>query len=128
MEQDTKKQRILLIEDDVFMIDLLANEFVNAGFLITIAKTGKEGVEKFEETKPDLIILDLLLPDQDGFDTLRQIRRKANGMETKVIILSNIAEESNREEAKRLGVLDYMVKSNLPLADILAHIKTALAK
>lgn len=128
MDQEIKKHRILLVEDDVFMIDLLANEFVNAGFLVTVAKTGREGVEQFEQVKPDLIMLDLLLPDQDGFETLRQIRRKPNGMEVRVVILSNIAEGTNMEEAKRLGAINYLIKANVSLADIVEHAKATLGK
>lgn len=126
METQPKKH-ILLIEDDVFMIDLLVNELVNAGFDTAVAKTGKEGVEKLIEKKPDLVVLDLLLPDQDGFETLRQIRRSPGGPAIKVIILSNIAEGQNIEEAKRLGAIDYLVKANLSLADILEKVKTVLA-
>lgn len=126
MESENVKKHILLVEDDVFMIDILANELAAAGFAVTVAKTGKEGVEKYEEAKPDLIILDIILPDQDGFETLRQIRRKPEGSGAKVIILSNIAEGPNMEEAKRLGVLDYLVKANLSLVDIVAKAKNAL--
>ncbi|MBI2056468.1 MAG: response regulator [Candidatus Sungbacteria bacterium] len=121
------KKHILLVEDDVFMIDLLANELTLAGFEVTIAKTGKEGVEKYDEAKPDLMILDILLPDQDGFETLRQIRRKPGGIDAKVIILSNIAEGPNIDEAKRLGALEYLIKANLSLADIVVKAKNALA-
>ena len=124
--EETSKKHILLVEDDVFMIDLLAHELAAAGFTVTIAKTGKEGVEKYDKVKPDLIVLDILLPDQDGFETLRQIRRKPEGMLAKVIILSNIAEGSNVEEARRLGVLDYLIKANLSLADIIEKIRSVL--
>ena len=119
------KKYVLLIEDDVFMIDLLINELVRAGFEAVSAKTGKEGVEQFDKRKPDLIILDFLLPDQNGFETLRQIRRKPNGADAKVIILSNIAEGPNIEEAKRLGCTDYLVKANLSLAEIIEKVKIA---
>lgn len=125
MESQTKKH-ILLVEDDVFMIDLLTNEFTHAGFEVTAAKTGQEGVAKFEEKKPDIIVLDILLPDQDGFETLRQIRQKSGGNEAKVIILSNISENSHVEEAKRLGVLDYLVKADLSLSEITARVKAVL--
>lgn len=126
MDIQTKKY-VLLIEDDVFMIDLLINELITAGFEAVSAKTGKEGVEEFDKKKPDLIILDFLLPDQDGFEALRQIRRKPNGADAKVIILSNIAEGTNIEEAKRLGCVDYLVKANLSLAEIIEKVKAALA-
>lgn len=121
-----KKPKVLLVEDDIFMIDLLSGEFANAGFEVAIAKNGVEAIGKYKESKPDLILLDLLLPDQNGFDTLRQIRREEEGAATKVIVLSNLSESADIEESKRLGVVDYLVKANTALPDIVARSKAAL--
>ena len=123
---DEKKSKVLLIEDDAFMSELLTIALARAGFEIANAKTGWEGVSKFQEWHPDLILLDLILPDQNGFEALRQIRRMPGGPETKVIVLSNLAQESNGEEAGRLGALDYLVKSNFALDEIIAKIKSVL--
>ncbi len=102
MAGEEKTPKILLVEDDVFMVDLLAREFKGAGFEVLVAKTGSEGVEKFREAKPDLILLDIMLPGLNGFDALRQIRREEKGPTTKVIVLSNLGDVSDKEEAKRL--------------------------
>ena len=126
MAEDTKKSKILLIEDDAFMSDLLTTALVHADFAIANAKTGGEGVSKFQEWHPDLILLDLILPDQNGFEALRQIRRMPGGPEIKVMVLSNLSRETQGEEATRLGVLDYMVKSNFSLDEIIAKIRTVL--
>lgn len=116
----------MLIEDDLFMIELLANELTNAGFEPVSFKLGKEAIEKFEESRPDIILLDLLLPDQNGLETLRAIRRLPGGAHTKVIVLSNIAEGLDKEEAKRLGVIDYLVKANHSLPEIIDRVKKVL--
>ena len=126
MAEEIKKSKILLIEDDAFMSDLLTTALIHAGFDVANAKTGGEGIRKFEEWHPDLILLDLILPDQNGFEALRQIRRMSGGPEAKVIVLSNLARESNGEEAARLGTIDYLVKSNFALDEIVAKIKSAL--
>lgn len=126
MVGDERKPRILLIEDDVFMIDLLVQELKGAGFDTAVAKTGAEAVQKFEEEKPDLILLDVILPDQSGFETLRQIRRKPQGAETKVIVLSNIGENKDQEEARRLGAADYLVKANSSLPEIVEKVRGLL--
>lgn len=114
------------MEDDAFMMELLAQELANAGFEVVGAKNGVEGVQKFKEAGPDLMLLDILLPDQNGFETLRQIRREPNGPEAKAVFLSNLADGSDIEEAKRLGALDYMVKANFTLPEIVAKIKGVL--
>ncbi|QQG45569.1 MAG: response regulator [Candidatus Sungiibacteriota bacterium] len=124
----TENKKILLIEDDVFMVGLLVHELQEAGFEVVTAKTGVEGIKKFPEVKPDLILLDILLPDQNGFDTLRTIRRQPGGPGTKVIVLSNLAEWSDVEEAKRLGALDYLVKTNFSLEEIVEKIQSALGR
>lgn len=123
MPEGSGKKKILLVEDDIFMIELLAKELGNAGFDVVIAKTGKEGVEKCFANKPDLILLDLTLPDQNGIDSLRQIRRSEEGREIKVIILSNIAEGPDLDEAKRLMIVDYLVKANYTLREIVARVQ-----
>ena len=126
MAGEQKKQKVLLIEDDLFMGDLMIQALQKAGFEVAVAKTGTEGVEKFKEAIPDIILLDIILPDQNGFDALRQIRRLPGGAEAKVLILSNLAREPQFEEAKRLGVIDYLVKANFSLEEIIARIRTAL--
>lgn len=126
MDGEIKKPKILLIEDDVFMIELLAKELEAAGMEVLTAKTGIEGIKKYEESKPDLILLDLLLPDQNGFETLRQIRRKPHGPEAKVLIVSNVAEGPDMEEAKKLGVIDYLVKANYTLPEIVKKVEEVL--
>lgn len=123
---ETPKKKILVIEDDPFMVDLICKELEKTGAESIVAKTGAEGIEKFKETRPDLIVLDIILPDQDGFDVLRAIRRAEEGSKAKVIILSNVAEGSNVEEAKRLGVDDYMIKSNFSLAEVIERVKKYL--
>lgn len=128
MAEGTQKKKILLVEDDVFMSELLGKALERAGFELVSAKSGGEGVKKFQEAKPDVVLLDLILPDENGFEALRQIRRAPGGPEAKVLVLSNLARESQMEEAKRLGVVDYLVKANFSLDEILAKINETLAQ
>ena len=126
MAEEIRKSKILLIEDDAFMGDLLTTALVHAGFDMANAKTGGEGVRLFQEWHPDLILLDLILPDQNGFEALRQIRRMPGGPEAKVIVLSNLSKETQGEEAGRLGAVEYLVKSNFALDEIIAKIRSVL--
>lgn len=126
MADEAKKIKILLVEDDVFMADLLVSALVRAGFDVFNAKTGKEGIQNFQEWHPNLILLDLILPDQNGFDVLRQIRRMPGGPDVKVMVLSNLTKEIKGEEARQLGVADYLVKSNFALDEIILKMKNVL--
>jgi CheY-like chemotaxis protein len=125
-QQENKKYKILVVEDDVFMVDLLTHELNNAGLDTVVARNGKEGVDKYQESKPDLVLSDLLLPDQKGFDVIRQIRRTPGGPEAKVIILSNLSEEGDIAEGQRLGVNAYLVKANTSLPEIVQKVKEVL--
>ena len=124
--EDGTKARLLLVEDDVFMIELLVREFTAAGFDVSIAKTGTEGVAKFFEVKPDLTLLDLVLPDEKRFEALRKIRRDPVGATAKVIVLTNLSDTSDIEEGKRLGAIDYLVKANHSLPEIVECVRKAL--
>ena len=121
-----KKIKILLIEDDVFMIELLSQELTQSGFDIAVGITGTEGIEKYHTEKPDLILLDLLLPDVLGFEVLRAIRKTPDGAKAKVIVLSNLSESKDQEEAKRLGVVEFLVKANYELHEIIDHVRKSL--
>lgn len=120
---EVAKKKVLLVEDDIFMADLLSRELTSAGFEIVIAQTGKEAVDKFASVKPDIILLDILLPDLNGLEVLRQIRRKDGGPETKVLVLSNLSSERDIEDANRLAVVGYLVKANTSLPEIVEKIK-----
>ncbi|MFY9463002.1 MAG: response regulator [Candidatus Sungiibacteriota bacterium] len=126
MPETENKIKVLLIEDDIFMSDLLTQALNRAGFAVIGAKTGADGLKKFLELHPHIILLDLLLPDENGFETLRKIRRSGNGANAKVIILSNLSHEQNAEEARRLGVSDYLVKVNFSMDEIIAKIRSVM--
>lgn len=121
------KKKILVIEDDMFMVELLAQELAHAGFDTTVANTVEEGIEKFKANRPDLVLLDLILPGKGGFEFLRAVRRMPEGAAAKVVIFSNVAEGADIEEGKRLGVVDYLVKANYTLPEIVQKIQKIFA-
>lgn len=128
MSDATSKKRILCVEDDIFMIELLVRELIKAGFEALVAKTGQEALDQFnkERLALNLILLDLLLPDIHGFEVLRTIRRDPQGREIKVVVLSNLSDDKDKEEAKRLGVVEYLVKANNSLPEIIERVKSVV--
>lgn len=115
------------MEDDPFFTELLVAELEKTGFEVTVAKTGKEGMESFRNQHPDLIILDIVLPDGNGFDALREIRRSPEGREVKVVVLSNVVEGPQAEEAKRLGVSATLLKVNYSSGEVVGKIREILS-
>jgi len=120
------KTKVLLIEDDIFMSNLLLQAIDRAGFEVIGVKTGADGLKKFQEARPRVILLDLLLPDENGLETLRKIRRCEGGADARVIVLSNLSREQNAEAARRLGAVDYLVKVNFSLDEIIEKIRAVL--
>ena len=122
--EQPKHPVVFLIEDDVFMIELLAQELLRAGYEALNFRLGKEAIEKFKEMRPDLILLDLLLPDMNGLDVLKEIRGMPGGADVRVVVLSNIAETIDKEQAKRMGAIDYLIKANHSLPEIMAKVQS----
>lgn len=119
-----KPPRILLIEDDEFMVRILSREFSRAGLTdITIVSDGTKAKEQFEAIKPDVIVLDILLPGKSGLEALKDIRRLKEGKQTPVLVLSNYGNVAYRAEAEKLGVREYLIKSSTLVSDLIDKIK-----
>lgn len=97
--------KILIAEDSQFMRGVLKDIFKEEGYELVEAQDGKEALDKFEKEKPDLVLLDIIMPEVDGIEVLKNIGKKA-----KVIVISAVGQEKMVEEAKELGALDYIVK------------------
>ena len=124
------KQRILVIEDDQFLGELITMKLSKENFDVTLATTGADGLQKVEELKPDIVLLDIILPEMDGFEVLKGIRSLSDTVtsQTPVILLSNLGQESNIERGLSLGAQDYLVKSNFTTDEITKKVRETLAK
>lgn len=115
--------RILAIEDDKFLRELLVGKLIAEGHQVTTATNGKEAVAALANPVPDLVLLDLLLPDLSGFEILEQLRAHEGWKTVPVIILSNLDQKEDLDRAQKLGVTDFMIKANFSLNEIIARIK-----
>ena len=120
-------KRILLVEDD----DALANVYVTRlqveGFDVRRINNGEEALATVMAYKPDLVLLDIMMPKVSGFDVLDRLRRTPETAKTKVIMLTALSQESDRARAEQLGVDDYLVKSQVVIADVIDRIRQHLA-
>jgi two-component system, OmpR family, alkaline phosphatase synthesis response regulator PhoP len=121
-------KRILIIEDDNFLQGLEASKLEKEGYKVITASSGEEAIKKINEPNIDVILLDLILPDFDGFEILKKIRVTEVLKNIPVIVFSNLSEETAIKKAKELGSTDFMVKSNFTLDELVKHIKTVLKK
>ncbi|MDO8474092.1 MAG: response regulator [bacterium] len=118
--------KIVIVEDDKFLRDLITQKVLKEGYLVVEAVSGEEGVAKAKEEKPDLMLLDLILPGIDGFEVLRQVKENPETSSIPVIILSNLGQKDDVERGMNLGAADYLIKAHFTPGEILTKIKSIL--
>jgi len=118
--------KILIVEDDKFVRELISQKLAEEKFEVVAAKDGEEGVEKNESEKPDLILLDLILPGIDGFEVLSRIRKKPTTKNVPVIILSNLGEKVDVDRGIQLGANDYLIKAHFTPKEIVEKVRSVL--
>ncbi|MGE5297593.1 MAG: response regulator [Acidobacteriaceae bacterium] len=125
---DNSKIKILIVEDEEILLTALTEELKQEGFVTVGAKDGVEGVEAAAKDKPDLILLDLVMPRLDGIGALKQIKDNAETRDIPVVILTNLSDYDKISDALSLGAMDYLVKANYRLEDLVNKIKTVLER
>lgn len=119
---------ILLVEDDKFLRDLIIKKLNTAGLDTAIASDGPQGMKLAEEKKPDLIILDLMLPGMDGFEVLRRLKDNPKFASIPIIILSNLGQKEDVDKGLGLGAKDFLIKAHFTPREIIEKVKTYLPK
>ncbi len=114
--------KILLIEDDVFFRRFYAEKLKELGYQIDEASDGEEGLEKINAGKPDLIILDIIMPKMDGFEVLTARANNPTIKKIPVLVFSTLGQETDVEKAKKMGANDYVNKSLFKFEDLIAKI------
>ena len=121
--------KILIVEDDKFLRELMVRKMTaESSFEITSAIDGESGLKIMKEQRPDLILLDLILPDMGGFEVLAKMKEDPLVSSIPVIILSNLGQQDDVEKGMGLGAVDYMVKAHFTPNEIVAKVKQVLAK
>lgn len=119
-------KNILIIEDDKFLRELIVKKLEKEGYSTFEAIDGEEGIKKIKETKPDLILLDLILPGIDGFEVLSKIKEDLMMAKIPVIILSNLGQKEDIDRGLKLGAVDYLIKAYFTPGEIIQKVKANL--
>ncbi len=122
------EQTILIVEDDKFLRELISRKLACEKFRIEEAIDGEEGLKKITESKPDLILLDLILPGLDGFEVLERVKDNPSTSSIPVLILSNLGQRDEIERGLKLGAVDFLVKAHFTPEEIVDKIKIVLSK
>jgi len=123
-----QQKKILLIEDDKFLNRAYKDGLERAGFEISTAVDGVSGLEKMKAEKPNLVLLDLVMPGKNGFEVLEEMRMDEELKDIRVVILSNLGQETDVRKGKELGAVDYLIKTDWSMREVVEKVKYHLAK
>ncbi|MBI1999405.1 MAG: response regulator [Parcubacteria group bacterium] len=121
-------EKITIIEDDQVLARVLQDELEEAGFSVSVIEDGEIALTGIENERPDLVLLDLLLPNKHGFVILEEMKKSAVLRNIPVIILSMLGSDDDIKKGLQLGANDYFVKSQHPVAEIVEKVKNFLAR
>ena len=121
-------KKILLIEDEQLMIELLERRLTQEGYEATVAKNGVEGLEKMEEIKPDLVLLDIIMPKMGGFEVMEKMNENEELKKIPIIIISNSGQPVELDRAKRLGAKDWLVKTEFDPQEVIDKVVKQIGK
>ena len=117
------KKHILVVEDENTLAFALKKKLESAGYIVNVALDGKEALNKIEQEKPDLVLLDLILPVMDGFTVLRELKKKPEYESMPVIVLTNLSSDEDIADVLNAGGTDYFIKTEHSLDDIILTVK-----
>jgi len=120
------KAKLLLVEDDVTLVKMYERKFLSDGYEVVVAYDGLEGLEKATKEKPDLILLDIMLPRLDGLALFKKMRSTPETFNTPVLLLTNFGQEDAVFECFKLGAVDYLVKSDVTPQQVVAKVENFL--
>ena len=119
-----KKKKILIAEDEKPMANALKAKLENSGFEVSLAFNGQEALQILQQEKIDLLLLDLIMPQKDGFAVLAELKKI--GSKVQVVISSNLSQADDISRAKELGAADFFVKSNTQIVAVVEKVKKVL--
>lgn len=120
--------KILLVEDDKMLADMYITKFSKEGLKVMRAEDGAAGLELAKKEKPDLVLLDIIMPKLDGFAVLKELKNDPQMGSTHVLLLTNLGQSEDVEKGRQLGADDYFIKANHTPAEIVEKVKYLLSK
>jgi len=120
--------KIIIIEDEEVLLGLLKKKLEQEGHQVVIARDGQEGLEKIKTDKPDLILLDIVMPKMGGFEVMEELNADENLKDIPIIIVSNSGQPVEIDRAKKLGVKDWLIKTDFDPQEVIVKVRKQLEK
>lgn len=116
-------KKVLIVEDDVFVSDIYETKLKMEGYLVDVAADGREALKKLAAGKPDLMLLDLVMPYVDGFEVLDKMKNSEELKDIPVILLTNLSQKDSIDKGLELGANDYIVKSHFTPSEVMEKVR-----
>jgi len=116
-------KKILLIEDEEIMINLLQRKIAQEGYEIRVARNGEEGLAAMKEKKPDLVLLDIIMPKMGGFEVMEHMQADKDLKKIPVIVISNSGQPVEIDRAQKMGARDWLIKTEFDPQEVIEKIK-----
>jgi DNA-binding response OmpR family regulator len=125
---DKGEVQVLIVEDDVFLSGIYQKKFEMEGFKVIMAGDGEAGWQAAKKKKPDIILLDILLPKLDGFAVLEKLKKDADTKNIPVILLTNLGQKDDVEKGLEQGAADYLIKAHFKPSEVVEKVNKILKK
>ncbi len=124
----SSKIKVAIIEDDVAISQMYRTKFETEGYDVATAPDGEAGLELIDSFQPDIVLLDLMMPNMNGLDMLAKLRSQPNGRDAKVVVLTNMGDTETATKVYKMAADDYIVKAEMTPKQVAERIKNLLAK
>lgn len=121
-------KKILLVEDEEIIIDLLQRKLTNEGYNVSVARDGEEGLGQMKEIKPDLILLDIIMPKMGGFEVMEKMVKEPELGKIPVIVISNSGQPVELDRAQKLGAKDWLIKTQFDPQEVIDKVVKQIGK
>ena len=121
-------KKILIIEDEEILADLLEKKLTQVGYDVSVAENGAEGMNQIEKSVPDLILLDIVMPKMGGFEVMKELQKRKEFAKIPIIIISNSGQPVELDLAQKLGVKDWLIKTDFDPQEVLDKVTKQIGK
>lgn len=121
-------KKILILEDEDIVVDLLQKKLTNEGYKVDVARDGEEGLEKMRANKPDIVLTDIVMPKKGGFEVLEEMSQDPDLKKIPIIVISNSGQPVELDRAQKLGAKDWLVKTEFDPQEVIDKVVKQIGK
>lgn len=127
-QTQNNQTHILIVEDDIFLAEIYQKKFEMEGFKVSIANNGQKGLADIKKKKPDIVLLDILLPKLDGFAVLEAVKADSSTKSIPIILLTNLGQKDDVQRGLEEGAADYLIKTHFKPSEVVDKVRKILRK